>query len=333
MPFQLSIAKIRAIAMLPEPERSQRIEEARDLFTSTLRLAEDGKVYGAEIELLNQEGQLAYESGNMPTAEQAFWQAVQIAKAAELPGLEAEANLQLVRVYLQVKQPQKAAVCIKQGMRDVEHSEDSYDLPLFVAAEAETEAALNHVAAADKLYDRATTLLEGLLVNAPSSGVKSSMIAAFSRIYVAHFRLAWEQQHDQAKAFQIIESARGRVLLDSIRYSQKSPSATSVSPAENRIAALQRTLIQRKISATQAKHVLAQLDDAYDQLGSAQFAQERKEVSVLRRAPITLSALMRLLSPRQVFVEYVLDLHVSYALEISAAGMRVHSLQASKSQG
>ena len=69
-----------------------------------------------------------------------------VAKAAELPGLEAEANLQLVRVYLQVKQPQKAAVCIKQGMRDVEHSEDSYDLPLFVAAEAETEAALNHVA-------------------------------------------------------------------------------------------------------------------------------------------------------------------------------------------
>lgn len=326
MPFQLSIAKIRAIAMLPEPARSQRIEEARDLFTSTLRLAKDEKVYGAEIELLNQEGQLAYESGNMPTAEQAFSQAAQIAKAAELPGLEAEAYLQLVRVYLQLNQPQKAALCIKQGMRDVEHSEDSYDLPLFVAAEAETEAALNHVAAADKLYDRATTLLEGLLVNAPSSGVKSSMIAAFSRIYVAHFRLAWEQQHDQAKAFQIIESARGRVLLDSIRYSQRSPSATSVSPAENRIASLQRTLIQRNMSATQAKHVLAQLDDAYDQLGSAQFAQEREEVSVLRRAPITLSALMRLLSPRQVFVEYVLDLHASYALEISAAGMRVHSL-------
>jgi CHAT domain-containing protein len=326
MPFQLSIAKIRAIAMLAEPARSQRMEEARALFTSTLRLAEDEKVYGAEIELLNQEGQLAYESGNMPMAEQAFFQAAQIAKAAELPGLEAEANLQLVRVYLQMKQPQKAAVCIKQGMRDIEHSEDSYDLPLFVAAEAETEAALNHVAAADKLYDRATTLLEGLLVNAPSSGVKSSMIAAFSRIYVAHFRLAWEQQHDQAKAFQIIESARGRVLLDSIRYSQRSPSTTSVSPAENRIAALQRTLIQRKMSAAQAKQVLAQLDDAYDQLGSAQFAREREEVSVLRRAPITLSALIRLLDPRQVFVEYVLDLHASYALEISAAGMRVHSL-------
>jgi CHAT domain-containing protein len=326
MPFQLSIAKIRAIAMLPEPARSQRIEEARALFTSTLRLAENEKVYGAEIELLNQEGQLAYESGNMPMAEQAFFQAAQIAKAAELPGLEAEANLQLVRLYLQMKQPQKAAVCIKQGMRDVEHSEDSYDLPLFVAAEAETEAALNHVAAADKLYDGATTLLEGLLVNAPSSGVKSSMIAAFSRIYVAHFRLAWEQQHDQAKAFQIIESARGRVLLDSIRYSQRSPSTTSVSPAENRIAALQRTLIQRKMSATQAKQVLAQLDDAYDQLGSTQFAQERKEVSVLRRAPITLSALMRLLGPHQVFLEYVLDLHASYALEISAAGMRVHIL-------
>ena len=129
----------------------------------------------------------------------------------------------------------------------MERTQDGYDLPLFVAAEADTEAALNHIASADRLYDRATTLLEGLLVNAPSSQVKSSMIAAFSRIYVAHFRLAWEQQHDKAKAFQIIESARGRVLLDSIRYSQGLVSTASTSPAEIRIAQLQRTLIQQQI--------------------------------------------------------------------------------------
>lgn len=326
VPFQLSIAKIRAIAMLPEPARSARLPEAKTLFASTLRLAEDEKVYGAEIELLNQEGQLSYHAGDMVAAEQAFTKAAHVAQTSELPGLEAEADLHLVRVYLQTKQVQKAAVSIRRGMRITSGEEDGYDLPLFVAAEADTEAALNHVAVADALYERATTLLEGLLVDAPSSQVKSSMISAFSRIYVDHFRLALAQQHDAAKAFHIVESARGRVLLDSIRYSQRTTSTDSVSPAENRIAQLQRTLIERPLTTMQAKKVLGQLDDAYDQLGSTAFAQERKEVAVLRSAPITLSSLMHLLGPREVLVEYVLDRNVSYALEISAAGMRVHSL-------
>ena len=116
MPFQLSIAKIRAIAMLPEPARSARVDEAKRLFTSTLRVAEEEKVYGAEIELLTQRGQFAYESGNMGEAEEAFVQAAHVAKTAELPGLEANADLQLVRVYLQTKQPEKAAACIRQDM-------------------------------------------------------------------------------------------------------------------------------------------------------------------------------------------------------------------------
>lgn len=326
IPFQLSIARIRAIAMLPEPARSQRIVEAKVLFTSTLRLAEAEQVYGAEIDLLNQEGQLAFESGNAPEAERAFVRAASVAKAAELPGLEAEADLQLVRVYLQMQQPQKAAASIKRGMKDIQGAEEGYDLPLFVAAQADTEAALNHVKTADALYDRATTLLEGLLVNAPSSQVKSSMVSAFSRIYVAHFRLAWEQLHDGPKAFQIIESARGRVLLDSIRYAQRSPSTSSPPLAESRIAQLQRTLIQRNLSTAEAKRVLGELDDAYDQLSTSQFAQERKEVAVLRHSPLTLPALMRVLGPRQVFVEYVLDRKASYALEVSNGGMCVHRL-------
>lgn len=326
VPFQLSIAKIRAIATLPEPARSARLPEAKTLFASTLRLAEDEKVYGAEIELLNQEGQLSYHAGNMVVAEQALTQAARVAQTAELPGLEAEADLHLVRVYLQTKQTQKAAECIRRGMRIASGEEDGYDLPLFVAAEADTEAALNHVPAADALYERATTLLEGLLINAPSSQVKSSMVSAFSRIYVAHFRLALEQQHDPAKGFRIVESARGRVLLDSIRYSQRTASTNNVSPTENRIAQLQRTLIERPLTTMQAKQVLGQLDDAYDQLGSTAFAQERKEVAVLRRAPIALSRLMHLLTPHQVLVEYVLDRSGSYALEISNSGMQVHTL-------
>jgi CHAT domain-containing protein len=330
IPFQLSIARIRAIAMLPESERSQRVAEAKNLFARTLRIAEDEKVYGAEIELLNQAGQFALESGNAAEAEGAFIHAASVASAAELTGLEADAELRLANLYLQMRQPQQAAASIKRGLQDLEGAEEGYDLPLFVAAQADVEAALSHVKTADALYERATTLLEGLLVNAPSSQIKSSMVSAFSRIYVAHFRLAWEQEHEGTKAFQIIESARGRVLLDSLRHAGRSPSADTVSPAEIRIAQLQRTLIQSSLSTAEAKRILGQIDDAYDELSASQFAQERKEVAVLRHPPLFLPGLIRLLTPHQVFLEYVLDRDVSYAIEVSKAGMQVHQLPGSE---
>ena len=122
-----------------------------------------------------------------------------------------------------------------RDMREIDGAEEAYDLPSFIAAEADTQAALGNIRAADALYERATTLVEGLLVNAPSSQLKSSMVSAFSRIYVAHFRLAWDKEHDAVKAFQIIESARGRVLLGAIRRGIAS-SATPPSKPELMIA-------------------------------------------------------------------------------------------------
>jgi tetratricopeptide (TPR) repeat protein len=242
-PFQLSIARLRAIAMLPESERSERLDEAKTLFSETLRLAEEEKVYGAQIDLLNQAGQLSLDSGNTREAERSFIGASSIARMSELTGLEAESELHLVQAYLDIQQPQKALVCIKRGMQISTSADEGYELPLFIAAWADVETALGHVKVADRLYDRATTVLEGLLVNAPSSQVKSSMVNAFSRIYLAHFRLAWEKERDAVRAFQIIESARGRVLLDSIRFASRSSSG-SLSPAEIKISKLQRALLQ-----------------------------------------------------------------------------------------
>jgi hypothetical protein len=60
------------------------------------------------------------------------------------------------------------------------------------------------------LYEQASDLIEAMLINAPTSRVKSSMIASLGDIYVGHFRLAAFRLHDNPKAFRIIETARGR---------------------------------------------------------------------------------------------------------------------------
>jgi CHAT domain-containing protein len=328
-PFLLSIAELRAITNLSKSEREQRMPEARTLFKDMLQLAEDEKVAGAEIELLNQDGQLELASGNTAQAEQVFLRAASVARSSELSGLAAESLLQLTRVYLRLGQFAKASVTIDEGFKTLRGIREGYDLPLFVAAQADVAAALGRLTAADALYDRATTLLEGLLVNASSSLVKSSMVSAFSEIYVSHFRLAWNQLHDSAKAFRIIESARGRILLDSLRDAQRSQPGTGSSPVELKIAGLQRTLLDSRLGNGQSTRILAQLDEAYDDLGIAQFDQERKEARILRRPPLTIAALQHLLEQDQVFVEFVLDRRVSYALEISQAAVDIHELPSS----
>jgi tetratricopeptide (TPR) repeat protein len=101
---------------------------------------------------------------------------------AALPRGEAQAFLQLSQLYRVSRRPQKAANAIQQGLGALQRVDEPHDLPRYVAEEAEIHAALGDLDKADKLYGRAADLIEGLLVNAPSSRVKSSMIGAMSEI-------------------------------------------------------------------------------------------------------------------------------------------------------
>ena len=326
MPLQLSIAKIRALALLPEPKTAEGREQATKLLAKTLAEAQKDHIVGAETDLLSQAGELALQTQDYAGAERSFHQAADIAKDASLPRMEAGALLELSRIYREEDQLAKASLVIRQAVQIVQRAEQGYDLPLFIAEEAEVQAARGSIRSADALYDRATSLVEGLLVNAPTSQVKSGMIAAMSDIYVGHFRLVWDRLHDGPRAFRIIEGARGRTLLDSIRYARQSGAVTTETAADLEIARLQRALLHERFSAVQTRRILAQLDDAYDRMIPIDYANERKEMHLLRRPPVTLAVLQGRLAPNETFVEYVLDKKTSYALEVTKTGMAVHTL-------
>ena len=326
VPLRLAIAKVRALVALPEPGRAKGRDEARKLLNATLVTANEGGVAGARADLLILKGTLAIDDGDQAAAEQAFTKSGEIANASGLPRLEAEAMLHLAKVFMATKEPRKAAVAIDRGIARLQQAEEGYDLPLFLAEKAEIEAALGATGSADLLYDRATHLVEGLLVNAPSSMVKNSMIGSMSEIYLGHFRLAWTRLHDVPKAFRIIESARGRALLDSIRYSRASGSAPKEAAAERDIAQFQRRLLHERLSALQTKRILAELDDAYDRLSPVEYARNRAELSILRGEPVTLSQLQRRLASDETLVEFVLDAKSSYAIEVTHASATIHQL-------
>jgi len=326
MPLQFSIAKVRALMQLSEPQKVRGREEGKKLLASTLDLARKNGVSGAETELLSQAGQLAIEEHDFAGAERSFKEVVDIAKAADLPREEADGLLHLSQLYRTEDAPAKAMPVISRGIEVLRRVEEAYDFPMYVAEKAEVEATLGALAAADALYDRATDLIDGLLVNAQTSRMKTEMIAAVGDIYVAHFRLAWDRLHDPEKAFRIVESARGRALLDSILYARRSSPLSEATPGDQEIVRLQRELVQEDLSAPQRHKVLDQLDHAYFWMGPAEFAQSRKEMEMLRRPPVSLSAIRRQLAADERLIEFVLDSKKSYALEISQAGLKVYEL-------
>jgi hypothetical protein len=133
IPLQPSIAKIRALANLAEPQREQNRELANKLITTALADAEKEHVLGAQTELLIEAGQITANRGDLSTAEKYFRQATEVSKAAGLPRQEGESCLRLSQFYRATNQPAKASAVIDQGIQAVQRVEEGYDLPVFVA--------------------------------------------------------------------------------------------------------------------------------------------------------------------------------------------------------
>jgi CHAT domain-containing protein len=326
MPLDLYTARINALTSLPEDQLAKGRETAREVLSAALAQARSSGIVVAEGALLNQAGQLELDAGNTAAAQSAITRALAIANKANLPREEAEALRRLSALYRKTHQPAKALAAIDRSILVVQRVEEAYDLPRFVAEKAQVEIDLGNVKAADALYDRASSLIEGLLINAPSSLVKSSMIAALSEIYVAHFSLAWNRLHNGPKAFQIIENVRGRTLYDSIRYARLTTPTGQQSPQELEIVRLQKSLLHQQLTAQQTRRILTQLDDAYYRLIPVEYGKVRKEMTLRRTPPVSVAAVRRLLGPRESLVEYVFDQDACYALQITQAGLRVHSL-------
>jgi len=155
------------------------------------------------------------------------------------------------------------------------------------------------------------------------------MIATMGSIYVDRFRLAVTHFRDPAKAFIVLEAARGRALADSLRYSrdtQAAGHAVTAAAADSEIARIQRVMRETRTSPVEMRRLLEKLDDAYSQLVPAEYAESREEMNTLFR-PVSAARVQKSLRPGETLIEYILDSHkTSYAMELTAQNVRVHTL-------
>jgi CHAT domain-containing protein len=318
------IGKVRALVAL------KRRDDARALIAEALPYARQHEILGAQTELLVQSGLLALDSNDMAGAEAAFREAAMIAQKASLPRMIAAAYSGLIDVYEARRNWPAAEGAANAALEALQAAEEIYDLPEILAKRAEVEAQVGRLAEADQLYEQATEIVEGMLVNMPTSLTKRSLIGAMSRVYTGHFRLAIEQFHDTAKAFSIIEQARGRSVADSLRYGMRP--GQEASPWEIKITSIQQQ-IRRNPSPARLKNLLADLEDAETNLAGAESERNRKmmrEMALLNTKAVPLKGLQSTLRPDETVLEYVLDDPVSFCLEISAIAATVHRLDSRK---
>jgi tetratricopeptide (TPR) repeat protein len=263
-------------------------------------------------------GKLAAGEDNADQAIQYLESAATMSSTKGLHHTTAWNMFELAKLYKQRGELSKAEERATLAFRAMLQVGDRYHLPQHLALLAELKASRGEPLDAHALYEQATDVTEGMLVNVPSAQSKSSLIALMSEIYLGHFNLCVNQLKDTGKAFQVLERARGRTIADNLRSEPVEPSrsgATS-SDAEKEIRDLQLALM-KAATRNERQGLLSRLWLAGLRLDPTAEDLDRLRELTSRGEPVTLNKAQESLKPNELMLEYVLQEPTSYCLAIS----------------
>jgi tetratricopeptide (TPR) repeat protein len=203
---------------------------------------------GYAADVLTTLGRLHVVTGEIPKAIDCFERAAQLALQAQLNRLVAPAMLELAKLYRVQGDLRKAQNSAAIGVQAARRIAEVYTWPQELAVQAELKASKGEFQEADALYERATDVIEGMLVNVSGATSRSSLVGAMSDIYVKHFNLAVLQLNDLTKAFRILEQARGRSEADMVRFRS---SEARIEPTRRTAADAEITRLQLRLRATE----------------------------------------------------------------------------------
>lgn len=193
-------------------------------------------------------------------------------------------------------------------------------IPRSLQALADTQIAQHKYMEADQTLDRAGAVQDAMIETADSDLGKRALIKGANNLYAKHFALIAEHSDNKAKAFSVVEQARGRVMADLLMSGSKtSPDAIA---DERKIAQLRLRLM----TATSIPEV--------DRLREAIFLAEQSrsiipQISILKskeHRTITLTQLQHNLTPSEAVLEYVVDDPASYCFVITRTQYRIVKL-------
>jgi CHAT domain-containing protein len=198
-----------------------------------------------------------------------------------------------------------------------------FTLPIRIGIQAGISAAQGRVTTADRLYDQAADIVEGIMVNVPSRTAQMRLVGVMSQLYAGHFALAAGALNDPAKAYRIIERARGRALADILRVVPSSDPRPADDEQLRAVAALQLRLMRAR-TASDRQRLLDNLLEVEQRAATTLNSGAGARPSGLsRRGDARLAAVQRTLATTEVLLEFVLLDARSYCLAITTHGVEL----------
>ena len=207
---------------------------------------------------------------------------------------------------------------------------DTYYLPRALDALAQLKEKTGHLEQAHSLYTQAEDAIDGMLLRFPGAYSESSLLSTMSDTYLDDFELS-AKQDDVSAAFDAIERARGRSILDNMR---SKANQTADSPAnsvvQQQISRIQSQLLDSNDPAARATLLESLTEEEY-KLGYIDEALSSEQRSVTTH-PVALKTAQASLSNDEAILEYVLADPTSYCLALTRSASAVVRLRAGRKQ-
>jgi CHAT domain-containing protein len=317
--------------------KAEALEEKGDE-TGSVQLLEEAKRFVDRIgmtvyraDLLSELGTRAEKLNRIEEAKQDFEDAATAAKNSQMPRPFAAATFHLAELYARQHDWTAAERLISRGLAADRELIDIQFYPQHLATAAKIESHLGHTQTAEEYLSQASDVIEAAMANVPSANVKTSLIATMSDVYSAHFQLALDEEHDLAKAFAILEAARGRAIADHLR-TQPDRSITRngrVAALERRIAEIQLNLLSSSKSRVEREKLLQELHETEFQLEPLMFVHDTGK-RTRQLPPVPLFQVQRGLTNDEVVLEYVLGEEKSFVIAITQTRIRSYELPPGK---
>jgi CHAT domain-containing protein len=314
-PFLAYQGKARALIAL------HRDAEAQNLLDKALQRARADENYMALSQLLVVAGMAATDRAK---GIRFLLEAANVSQSKGFHHVFAWSSFELAEVYRDAGNLNGAELLATRTVAEMRDLEDKYHLPEHLALLADLSARQGQFERADELYSAASDVIDGLLVNVNQRQLKGSLIATLSEAYLGHFELAATKFASPAKAYDVIEQARGRSLADTLRGESENLVAGNEASldAQKEISRIQLALL-RETSREERQSLLDELFRAEQFLSPA-----RRNVSLLNSAanrlkPVPLTTLESSLGSDEMLLEYVLGEAQSYCLRITRAAASI----------
>jgi len=222
-----------------------KLDDAEQLASEIIAQARAKQKHVKETQALITAGTVANAKGDQAKAIELFNEANDLAQRGQFTRLSADAQFYLEDIYRKRGDLLKAESLASAAAESTQDSGDLYLLPLRLQALAQLQASQGKYREASETYDRASDILDTMIGNVTSAAGKIGLISSMSAVYAEHFALAADHLKDTAKAFSVLEHARGRVTTE-LLMSGKPPDSPQEVEIQKQISRLNLALAKAK---------------------------------------------------------------------------------------